>query len=115
MNIDVIVLFEGSDCFEDFIQQRSVWFFLAENGGKCARTVYIYIFHMLIFFLFFPCMICSCQLNEFFYDIALFVSIIMFRFSGSTIPINLLCSHQLAILILNDNILEIAVKCTNCF
>lgn len=54
MNIDVTVLFVGSDCFEDFIQQSYVWFFLAENGGKCARTVYIYIFHMLFFPLFFP-------------------------------------------------------------
>lgn len=62
MNIDVIVLFVGSYCLEVFIQQSSVWFFLAENGGKCARTVYIYVFHTLIFPPFiFSCMICSCQ------------------------------------------------------
>lgn len=55
MNIDVIVLFLGSYCLEVFIQRNSVWFFLAENGGKCARTVYIYVFHTLFFpLLFFP-------------------------------------------------------------
>lgn len=64
MNIEVIVLFVGSYCLEVFIQQNSVWFFLAENGGKCSRTltVYIYVFDTLIFPPFiFSCMICSCQ------------------------------------------------------
>lgn len=42
-----------------------------------------------------------------FYDIALFVNIIVFTLSGSTIHINfLLCSHQLAILTLIDNVSE---------
>lgn len=55
MNIDVFVLFVGSYCLEVFIQQNSVWFFLAENGGKCSRTltVYIYVFHTLFFPLYF--------------------------------------------------------------
>lgn len=119
MNIDVIVLFVGSDCLEDFIQQSIVWFFLAENGGKCARTVYIYIFHMLIFPpLFFPVWSVAVSRMNSFYDIALFVNIIVFTFSGSTIHINfLLCSHQLAILTLIDNYnvsekLWIVFRCT---